>query len=339
MRSLVVSALLLISSMPSRSVAQPRLPIPIRGMPVEPTPAEREFSAGDTLLRRGDLPGATARFEAARRLDPRDARPVFYLGEVAFRQSRFTDADALFREAIRLRPAMAEAHAELGATLRALHRLPDAVTSLREATRLTPSLGEAHSTLGQCLEEQGDRTGAADAYRAAARHLRDDATAPLNLGLLLAGDGPAAGSPAQTEALRALREAVRRGDREPAVLAEAGVALRRLGDVQGAIRALDRARTLQTPPTSAVLGELAQAYAAAGRFDLAETRLTEALRSAPTDPGLHYLHGLVRASAGDRPGAVTAFRECLRLEPRGDRADRARARVSALGPGSPAPRR
>ena len=62
---------------------RPRLPFPIRGASAEPTPAEREYTAGEVLLRAGDLPGAEARFVAARGLDPRDARPVFYLGEVA----------------------------------------------------------------------------------------------------------------------------------------------------------------------------------------------------------------------------------------------------------------
>ncbi len=65
------------------SAQRPRLPFPIRGMTTDPTPAEREYTAGEVLLRGGDVAGAEARFEAARRLDPRDARPVFYLGEVA----------------------------------------------------------------------------------------------------------------------------------------------------------------------------------------------------------------------------------------------------------------
>ena len=62
---------------------RPRLPFPMRGASADPTPAEREYTAGEVLLRGGDVTGAEARFVAAQGLDPRDARPVFYLGEVA----------------------------------------------------------------------------------------------------------------------------------------------------------------------------------------------------------------------------------------------------------------
>lgn len=310
----------------------PRLPIPVRGLGAEPTAAEREFSAGDALLQRGDFAGAQARFEAARRLDPRDARPVFYLGEVAFRQARFADAEAQFRAAIQLRATMAEAHAELGATLRELGRLPDAVASLRTALRLAPTLGEAQLTLAMCLEDQGDIDGALTAYRAATRALREGATAPLNLGLLLAGRAPGEGTPERAEALQSLREAVRRGDRDAAVLASAGPALRRLGDAQGAVRALDRARTLSATPSASVLAELAQAHYAAGQGTLAEARITDAIRAAPTDASLHYVHGLLRAAAQDRAGAVSAFRDVIRLAPTGEQAARARARITALAP-------
>lgn len=316
---------------PTASAQAPRLPIPIRGLGAEPTPAEREFSAGDALLQRGDLAGAQARFEAARRLDPRDARPVFYLGEVAFRQSRYADAEAHFRAAIALRGTMAEAHAELGATLRELGRLTDAVSALRTAIRLAPTLGEAQLTLAMCLEDQGEIDAALTAYRAAARALRDVPTAPLNLGILLASRAPAAGSPEHAEALQALREAVRRGDREAPVLAAAGPTLRRLGDAAGAVRALDRARTLSANPPPAVLAELAQAHYAAGQPVLAEARIRDAIGAAPTDASLHYVHGLLRAAAQDRAGAISAFREVIRLAPSSEQASRARARIEALG--------
>jgi tetratricopeptide (TPR) repeat protein len=225
---------------------------------------------------------------------------------------------------------MAEAHAELGATLRELRRVPEAVAALNAALALAPSLGEARLTLAMCLEDQGDLDGAAGAYRAAARALRDDATAPLNLGLLLAGRAPAAGTPAQTEALQSLREAVRRGDRDAATLAAAGPALRRLGDAAGAVRALDRARTLRATPVASELAELAQAHYAAGQAALADLRIGDALRAAPRDAALHYVRGLLRAAAQDRVGAAAAFREVLRLAPTGEQASRARARLDAL---------
>ncbi|MBI5518292.1 MAG: tetratricopeptide repeat protein [Deltaproteobacteria bacterium] len=316
---------------PGALAQAPRLPFPLRGPAARPTPAEVEFSAGDSLMQRGDLAGALPRFEAARRLDPRDARPVFYLGEVAFRQGRHADAEALFREALRLQPTLAEARAELGATLRELHRCAEAIPELEAALRTTPSLGEAHTTLGQCAEDGHDTPRALTAYRAAQRSLPDDPLPGLYLGLLLASGDPPAGSPLRNEALQALRGAVRRGDRDASVLALAGPALRRLGDPRGAVLALERARSLQRPPTAAVLGELAQALAASGQLPAARARVDEALGLAPQEANLHYLSGLIRAAAGDVPGAMDAFRAVLRLSPQDPLAARARARLTSLG--------
>lgn len=309
----------------------PRLPIPIRGMTAEPTAAEREFSAGDALLQRGEFTAARARFEAARRLDPRDPRPVFYLGEVAFREARYAEAEPLFREAVRLRATMAEAHAELGATLRELGRRDDAVASLRAAVRLSPGLGEAHLTLGLCLEDAGDVDGALTAYRAAARALRDEPAPHVSLGLLLASRNPAAGSAEHTEALRALREGARRADRDAASLAAVGPALRRLGDGPGAVRALQRAHALTTSPSASLLAELAQAHYAAGQGPLALRRIDEAVRAAPRDPSVHYVRALLRGAAGDTAGAVASLRDVLRNAPPAELAARARARLTAMG--------
>lgn len=329
MRPAVTLTLLL--ALTSTASAQPRLPFPLRGAPRDPTPAEREFSAGDALLQRGDLAGALPRFEAARRLDPRDARPVFYLGEVAFRQSRFTDAEPLFREAIRLRPTMAEAHAELGATLRELDRCADAIPALREALRLQASLGEAHVTLGQCYEDQRDLARALPEYRAAMTSLRDDPSPALQLGLALASTNPPEGSPERAEAQRALREAMRRADRDPATLAQVGPALRRMGDPRSAVTALSRARTLATTPSPALLGELAQAHAAAGQWPLAEARLGEAIALRRDDPGLYYLRGLVRVNTRNRAGSIADLREAARLGGETPLGVRARERLRAMG--------
>lgn len=325
-RALVIASILSATAWAQR----PRIPIPIRGAAAEPTAAEREFTAGEVLLRSGQPDAARARFEAARRLDPADGRPVFYLGEVEFRGGRFAAAEPFFRAAIRLRPTMAEAHAELGSTLRELGRLDDAVAALRQAVLLNPTLGEAHLNLGLCLEERRDTAGALIAYRAASRQLRDDPTALVSLGSLLAAGAPAVGTPEHTEALRALREASRRADREPSTLAEIGPALRRLGDGPGAVRALLRAHALTPRPSAALLTELAQAHFAAGQSALATARIEEASRAAPRDASVHYVRALIRAATGDRVGASVSLREVLRLAPTGELAARARARLAAL---------
>lgn len=311
---------------------QPRLPFPLRGAPAaEPTPAERAYTAGETLLRQGDYPGARARFDEARRLDPRDARAAFYLGEWEFQQGRYAEALPRFAEALRLDPNLAEAHAQRGAALRALGRVPEAIASLQEALRLRPTLGEAHTLLGLCHEDQHDTTAAVAAYRQATTRLRDDPNPAILLATVLVAGNPAPGSAEHTEALRALREAVRRGDRDVAALSTAGPLLRRLGDAAGSVRALTRARDLRTPPSAALLGELAQSHAAAAQWPLAQLRVGEAIAAAPDDVGLVYLRGLIRAAAGQPEAAAGDFREVLRRAPNDPVAARARSRLAALG--------
>lgn len=316
----------------STAPAQPRLPIPFGRTPSrEPTAAEREFSLGDGLLQQGDFTAALGHFDRARQLDPRDPRPVFYQGEVAFRQARFTDAERLFRAAIALRPTMAEAHAELGATLRELDRCTEAVPVLQRALHLQPSLGEAHTTLGQCFEDQQNITAALDEYRTAMRALPTDPSPALGLGLALASTRPAQHSPELAEAQRALREAMRRADRDPRVLTEIGTALRRLGDQHSAVMALSRARSLSATPSASLLGELAQAHAAAGQWSLAEARLNEAMALRRDDPGLYYLRALVRLGARQNALAVSDLRQTIRLAGETALARRAQEHLRRLG--------
>jgi len=341
LRAVCLAAALVLGATPSAWAQQPRLPFPLRGAaPAEPTAAERAYTAGETLLRRGDYPGARARFDEARRLDPRDARAAFYLGEWEFQQGHFAEALPRFAEALALDPTLGEAHAQRGASLRALGRLPEAIAALTEALRVRPTLGEAHTLLGLCHEDQGNPAAAAVAYRAAMSRLRDDPNPALLLATVLVAGNPAAASPAHTEALRALREAVRRADRDVPALSTAGPLLRRLGDAPGAVRALTRARDLSTPPSAALLGELAQSHAAAGQWPLAMLRVDEAIRAAPDDVGLIYLRGLIRAGAGQRDPAQADFREVVRRAPNDPVAARARARLAALAgahPGRPDP--
>lgn len=327
-----ITLILALVALPLTSLAQPgRFPIPMPGRlggGAAPTAAEREFSAGEALLRQGDTAGATARFEAARRLDARDPRPPYYLGEVSRRAERWTEAEALFREAVRLRATMAEAHASLGAVLREEGRLPDAIASLEAALRLSSTLGEAHYNLGLCLEDQGDLPRAINEYRRAMQQLASDPMPALNLALALASQPSP--SPAQrSQALDALREAVRRGSTQRDVLAAAGPAFRQLGEARTAAETLERARAMGAP-TAAILGELAQALWVTGDRATAERRMGEAITAAPRDATLRYLYGLMLADAGRRDRAIDEFRQAATLGEGTPIAERARQRLRAM---------
>lgn len=324
-------------ALPASASAQPgRFPIALPGRlggGAAPTPAEREFSAGEGLLRQGDTAGARARFEAARRLDPRDPRPAYYLGEVSRRAERWAEAEGFFRDAIRLRATMAEAHASLGAVLREEGRLADAITALEAALRLSPTLGEAHYNLGLCLEDQGELARAINEYRRATQQLASDPMPALNLGLALAAQ-PSLTPAQRSQSLDAIREAVRRGSAVRDVLATAGPAFRQLGEARLAADTLERARTMGEP-TATILGELAQALWVANDRVVAEQRMGEAITRAPREASLRYLHGLMLADAGQRARAVEEFRQAVTLGAGTPLEARASARLRAMATTAP----
>jgi tetratricopeptide (TPR) repeat protein len=167
----------------------------------------------------------------------------------------------------------------------------------------------AQLDLGLCLEDLGDVPGAIVAFRAASARLHSDARAPLSLGLLLA-DAARGPSPAErTEAIRVLREAMRRAPSDAAVLGLAGPALRRLGEWRLAVDALQRAVGLT--PTAALRIELAQALWAAGDRGRALQEATLASRQAPGDLSARYVLALMLAEQGDRAAAATALRAVI----------------------------
>ncbi len=330
----ITPILVALLSLPSAAIAQPgRFPIPIPGRlggAAAPTPAEREFTAGETLLRQGDSAGARTRFEAARRLDPRDARPPYYLGEVSRQAERWAEAEGFFREAIRLRATMAEAHASLGAVLREEQRLADAVVELEQAVRLSPTLGEAHYNLGLCLEDRGELPRAINEYRRAMQQLASDPMPALALSIALASQ-PSPTPAQRAQALDALREAVRRGNTSRDVLIAAGPVFRQLGEARAAAETLERARAMGAPSAS-LLGELAQALWVSGDRVMADRRMTEAIAASPREATLHYLHGLMLADAGQRPRAIEAFRQAASLGAGTPLEARANARLRAMSP-------
>jgi tetratricopeptide (TPR) repeat protein len=313
--TLIALALVASASTASAQVGIGRIPFPIRGgtgSTAHATPFELAIGRGDQALRRADYATARSEFQNAARLNPSDARPPFYLAEVEVRQGNFAAAEPHLRNAIRLNPRMAEAHAELGNVLREQHHLPEAIREFESAIRLDGQLAEAHLMLAMSLEDQNQRDRAIAEYRTAARLAPDDALAPLNLGMLLAAAHPAQGSAERAEALRMLNAAVRNAHDDRAILANAGPALRSIGEAQLAAQVLERVRAAGNP-SAAVLAELSQALWASGQRTQAITRIEEALRADGSRADFHYVHGLMLAGQGDRAGALAEMRTVVRL--------------------------
>jgi len=145
----------------------------------------------------------------------------------------------------------------------------------------------------------------------------------VNLGLLLVDAGR--GEDGAKELRTAFDQA--KGDR--AALLAIGNGLRRAGDAQGALAAMQGAAQAGDP-TPAVLAELALAQRAAGDRAAAIATLESALKLDARYATAHYLLGNMLAGDKEFAQAKKHYLKYLDLDPKGEHADRTRERLEAL---------
>jgi protein O-GlcNAc transferase len=277
----------------------------------------------ETYLQQGDGPGAEALLVRALREQPDDARAQLDLGIAKELQGDLPAAEGAYRAAIALQPDLAEALNNLGVLLRDRGTLDEAIVLLRRATEQNPSSAAAHKNLALALEDHGELEAAERAYRSALRLAADPLT-QANLGLLLLKRGDA------SAARRELQLALAGEELDRPTLLAIGNGLRRAGDPQGALRAMESALEGAPEPTPALLSELALAQRAAGQRERALETLEQALARDPRYATAHYILGSMLASDGKRRQAMQHLERYLQLEPRGAQAGQARERLELL---------
>jgi tetratricopeptide (TPR) repeat protein len=127
--------------------------------------------------------------------------------------------------------------------------------------------------------------------------------------------------------LRAVSTAAK-GDR-PALLA-IGNGLRRAGDAQGALAAMQGAVDADKEVTPALLAELALAQRAADDRKGAIKTLERALELDDKYATAHYLLGNMLAADKAFKEARQHYERYLKLEPKGEHAERAKERLAAV---------
>jgi len=185
--------------------------------------------------------------------------------DVLLAAGRFEEAADAYRSLTERSPDDPALHLNLGYALEHLDRLDEAMASLDRALELKPDLALAHYNRGVVLERLGDREGAVAAFRAAAQN--DDTLTSARTALERLTGSPLVYAPTtedQTRAAALAAEAsgeARRGDypRALELLAEAerlwpecplvfqyraNVAYL-MGDLPGAVAALERAAALE----------------------------------------------------------------------------------------------
>lgn len=293
---------------------QERLPVPIPVLDQPEAAVEEQLRTGrarlDALLTTGQVVGkelaaaygqlgqlylaydlaeaARPTFENAAALDPADFRWPYYLGVILEGEGDFEAAAASFEKALALSPNDLAARVRLGRAQIELERLDAAEASFRKALELEPRLAAAFAGLGKIAALRGDPARAAESFRKA-----------LEL-------QPQASS---------LHHPL-------------GMALRDLGDLEGARAHLDQNRqgnVLIPDPLMRELTRLVRSAqfhlkagnraAARGDLELARGEYERATELAPGDATPLYNLGKILAETGDPAGAIARFEAAIAREP------------------------
>jgi len=232
---------------------------------------EARFDLGMLARDEGDLDVAVEQLEAMIRMRPRQALAYVRLAEVYIDRQELSAAEELLRRVLGMQACCAaQAQQLLGSVLYKAGDLEGAVTHGREAIKLDAGLKLAHYDLALALRDSGQREQARQLMQRfqemtrAERQRELQQNRAMQIGMLNAQglyyfrrDHPA-------EALEFFETAVELAPEDVLIHFNIGLCRAALGQHEGAITALERARQLQ-PERAETYEVLAAAYRALGR--------------------------------------------------------------------------
>jgi tetratricopeptide (TPR) repeat protein len=302
-----------------------------KSLQIEPDSASAHGNIGHALFRQGNFEEAIKHYKEMLRIKPYLADVHNDLGRARAHQGNLEEAIKHYAEALRFRPDFADAHSYLGCALAQQGKLDEAITHFGEALRIRPDFAEAHSDLACALAQQGNPEEAIKHYTEALRIEPDFVIAHNNFGILLALRGKLDGAIKHyTEALRIkpgfasahynLARTLVEVDKIPAAITHFKEALRlrpnwvspmnnlawllatyetpKFRDGAEAVQLAEQACKFTNYEKPELLGTLAAAYAAVGRF-------SEAVAAAED--------GLELAQSSGREELTEEIQNCLRL--------------------------
>ncbi len=334
MRLLLLIAL---AALPSLALAQEPLPSPVLNKRLVEPYADRLPAAtvkflrqGDTALARGDLNGAVGQYVRAAQSAPGALLPRLLAGVTLTSAQRLKLAQEHFQAAHRVAEgdllttflligALESVGDAAGAQelylqtardprFRAAQRpgydasgslayLQQASTSFPRSPVIPLLVGDAHQLMGRLPEAERS-------YRRSLTLAPHWIKPRLNLARLQIAQGQ------PQRAVETVEGALRQEPGNvPARIAK-GEALVRAGKPKEAIIAV---QSLQHIDNVSVLTILAQASLSQGKLGAADTYAARARRSAPRDPGVRVVQGVVRSKQGDFAGAASAYSQALQL--------------------------
>lgn len=160
-----------------------------KSLQFEPDSASTHGNLGHALFRQGNFEEAIKHYKEMLRIKPYLADVHNDLGRARAHQGNLEEAVKHYTEALRIRPDFAEAHSYLGCALAQQDKPDEAITHFGEALRIRPDFADAHNDLGSALAQQGNADEAIKHYTEALRIEPNFFIAHDNLGILLALQG------------------------------------------------------------------------------------------------------------------------------------------------------
>jgi len=164
--------------------------------PVRDTPQKSEeafMKAAETAAQAGDMNSASAFYQRAAQLAPKDPKPLADLGAAMAKAGNLTGAVEAYRGALARAPSDWRIDLELGRLALRMDRPQDAFSYFETVKGVHP-LAAAFNGLGVAEDLLGDHAAAQNAYAQGLKETPEDPTLRNNLGLsqALAGDYAAA---------------------------------------------------------------------------------------------------------------------------------------------------
>ena len=287
------------------------------------------YLGGYLAMIQGRLEQATSLYRQALEREPDFLPAVLRLGRSELDRGHFPEARRLFERALDLEPAAAAGHEGLGKVASALGDHRAAIGHFERALELDHAATGIHYALGQAHRDLGDldaaRVHLQQAGDVAARvidplinplaSLAESAQFYLVQGAEAMDDGD------YQAAAAAFRSALERDPESLPATRGLATSLERLGDLDGAVRELERA--LESAPVDGsdrerrvfLLNSLGGLAVAAGREGEAFERFRQSLETAPDQPPILLRVANALARRGRFEDAVLYYDRVIELEP------------------------
>ncbi|HET6284373.1 MAG TPA: tetratricopeptide repeat protein [Polyangia bacterium] len=277
-----------------------------RVLELAPDDLDARRAHGELLSEAGMLDEAQAELQLVVAAAPGDLRARRALVLVLASRQAGEALAAELAEVVRLDPDDLDAHLELAAAYTSIGNGELAIASYEEVLRRRPRHAGALKQVADQYRARGDMAKAIASYERLRRVAPDDPRPVFLLGATYYEAGR----------LDSAEKSFTEGARYPGMLGDAysnlgAIAIRRQ-QPKDAIWFLSRAAK-RRPDKPGVRYNYALALNALGRFDDASRELVAAAASAPTDPEIHFLSGVVALRQGRVLEAQGHFQETLRL--------------------------